>query len=102
MVFMMLLKIELLLETLKKLSFKQRTEFKVALLSKADGCFSNQLTEQTHNMQDLVFLMVQTYGQQSVEETKEILKKIRRDDLVQKLSFDCSRSTSKKIKMKTT
>lgn len=98
----MVFKIKLLLETMKKLSFKQRTEFKV-VLSKADGRFSNnQLTEQTHNMQDLVFLMVQTYGQQSVEETKEILEKIRMDDLVQELSFDCSRSTSKKRKMKTT
>ncbi|XP_042072527.1 uncharacterized protein LOC102294575 [Haplochromis burtoni] len=47
------------------------------------------------DLQDTVFLMVQTYGQQSVEKTMEVLKEMKRTDLAQRLS-DCSSLPRKK------
>lgn len=94
---------QLLLETLKKLSCKQFTEFKFALLmEEAGGSFYIQLIKHMSDIQDLVFSMVQNYGQHTVEKTKKALRKIKRNDLVHKLRVDCSGSKSKKIKMKTT
>uniref|UniRef100_A0A671Y5Z2 FIIND domain-containing protein n=1 Tax=Sparus aurata TaxID=8175 RepID=A0A671Y5Z2_SPAAU len=46
--------------------------------------------------QDTVCLMVQYCGQQSVEMTKESLKKMRRTDLVQRLSYSSSRPKKKR------
>ena len=50
------------------------------------------------DMQGTVCLMVQYCGQQSVEMTKESLKKMKRTDLVQRLSDSSSRPKSKRIK----
>ena len=50
------------------------------------------------DMQGTVCLMVQYYGQQSVEVTKESLKKMKRTNLVQRLSDSSSRPKSKTVK----
>ncbi|XP_074508795.1 uncharacterized protein LOC141778429 [Sebastes fasciatus] len=88
--------IELLLETLKDLSVKELERFKV-VLSETD--FVRHYIPRWHleitDMQDIVFLMVQIEGQQSVENTKEILKTMKRTDLVQRLS-DSSSGPKKK------
>ncbi|XP_078027603.1 uncharacterized protein LOC117265274 isoform X10 [Epinephelus lanceolatus] len=86
--------IELLLETLAGLSDGELREFKTVLRqSHLYGLFYwRQLRT---DMQDTVFLMVQIDGQQSVETTKEVLKKMKRTDLVQMLS-DSSKGTKKK------
>lgn len=89
---------QLLLETLKELSYEQFMEFKFVVLSKAGGITQKHISD----IQDLVFTMVQNYGQHTVEKTKEALSKIKRNDLVHKLSVNYSGSKSKKIKMKTT
>ncbi|KAL7403541.1 hypothetical protein ABVT39_002046 [Epinephelus coioides] len=44
-----------------------------------------------------VFLMVLTYGQQSVEKTEEVLKEMTRTDLVQRLSHSSSQSKKKRL-----
>ncbi|XP_037642059.1 uncharacterized protein LOC119497753 isoform X11 [Sebastes umbrosus] len=88
--------IELLLETLKDLSDEELERFKV-VLRKTDfprryiPWWQLEITD----MQDVVFLMVLTDGQQSVERTKEILKTMKRTDLVQRLS-DSSSGPKKK------
>ncbi|XP_078027609.1 uncharacterized protein LOC117265273 isoform X4 [Epinephelus lanceolatus] len=86
--------IELLLETLAGLSVGELREFKTVLSQNhLHGRFYwRQLRT---DMQDTVFLMVQIDGQQSVETTKEVLKKMKRTDLVQRLS-DSSKRTKKK------
>ncbi|XP_078027616.1 uncharacterized protein LOC117265273 isoform X9 [Epinephelus lanceolatus] len=85
--------IELLLETLAGLSVGELREFKTVLSQNhLHGRFYwRQLRT---DMQDTVFLMVQIDGQQSVETTKEVLKKMKRTDLVQRLS-DSSKRTKK-------
>lgn len=96
--------IELLLETLTDLSVGEFERFKY---------FLNQTDLHRHfldipcwllimgDMQDTVFLMVQIYGQQSAEKIKEVLKRMDRTDLVQRLSDTCSGAKSKTIKTKT-
>nr|XP_033495561.1 uncharacterized protein LOC117265273 isoform X1 [Epinephelus lanceolatus] len=86
--------IELLLETLAGLSVRELRKFKTVLSQNhLHGRFYwRQLRT---DMQDTVFLMVQIDGQQSVETTKEVLKKMKRTDLVQRLS-DSSKRTKKK------
>ncbi|KAL7394009.1 hypothetical protein ABVT39_019294 [Epinephelus coioides] len=86
--------IELLLDTLAGLSDGELREFKTVLRqSHLYGLFYwRQLRT---DMQDTVFLMVQIDGQQSVETTKEVLKKMKRTDLVQRLSESSSGSKKK-------
>ncbi|XP_074508767.1 uncharacterized protein LOC141778417 [Sebastes fasciatus] len=90
--------IELLLETMKDSSDKELRRFKDAL-SKThfDRRYSNIVWRQLEmkDMQDTVFLMVLTDGQQSVERTKEVLKRMNRTDLVQRLSDSSSRPKKK-------
>ncbi|XP_039887106.1 uncharacterized protein LOC120733129 isoform X3 [Simochromis diagramma] len=96
--------IELLLETLDGLNdrelheFNQSPEFNWNLRQihhdKYDSVFSWMWYMRT-DLQEVVFLMVQTYGQQSVEKTMEVLKKMKRTDLAQRLS-DCSSLPRKK------
>ncbi|XP_049439530.1 uncharacterized protein LOC125893087 isoform X2 [Epinephelus fuscoguttatus] len=86
--------IELLLETLASLSDTKLRKFRDILLSQTDfdRCVSYipLILLEIEDRQVTVFLMVQTYGQQSVETTKEVLEKMKRTDLVQRLS-DSSR-----------
>ncbi|XP_049439406.1 uncharacterized protein LOC125893024 isoform X2 [Epinephelus fuscoguttatus] len=86
--------IELLLETLAGLSVRELEKFKTVLIQSHlyRRLYWRQLRT---DMQDTVFLMVQTDGQQSVETTKQVLKKMKRTDLVQILS-DSSSGTKKK------
>ncbi|XP_039886649.1 uncharacterized protein LOC120732849 [Simochromis diagramma] len=90
--------IELLLETLYGLNNGELVEFNKNLLQihhdKYYSDFSWMPYEWT-DLQDTVFLMVQTYGQQSVEKTMEVLKEMKRTDLAQRLS-DCSSLPRKK------
>jgi len=51
----------------------------------------------TADRQDAVFLLVEAYGQHSVEMTRRILEKMKRTDLVEKLRF---RSVFKGMMMK--
>nr|XP_033495582.1 uncharacterized protein LOC117265281 isoform X2 [Epinephelus lanceolatus] len=82
--------IELLLETLASLSDRKLSKFRDILLSQTDfdRCVSHipLILLEIEDRQVTVFLMVQTYGQQSVETTKEVLEKMKRTDLVQRLS----------------
>ncbi|KAL7393705.1 hypothetical protein ABVT39_014808 [Epinephelus coioides] len=90
--------IELLLETLAGLSDGELEEFRDVLLSQTD--FYRRLLDMTLILREIVdwqatvFLMVLTYGQQSVETTKQVLKKMKRIDLVQRLS-DSSKGPKK-------
>ncbi|XP_059194301.1 uncharacterized protein LOC131975630 [Centropristis striata] len=82
--------IELLLETLAALTDDELENFKLILLRETDfderlSSSSLMLPEIKHR-HDIVFLLVQTDGQQSVETTEEVLKKMKRTDLVQRLS----------------
>ncbi|KAM6936639.1 uncharacterized protein PEZ65_006697 [Lycodopsis pacificus] len=86
--------IELLLETLAGLSDEELKMFKDVLWSQTDSHrrfadISLMLFEVTDN-QDMVFFMVLIYGQQSVNKTMEVLKKMIRTDLVQMLSHSSS------------
>ncbi|XP_051261723.1 uncharacterized protein LOC127366633 isoform X1 [Dicentrarchus labrax] len=99
--------IELLLETLKDLTYGEVKEFKLVLshvrfqlfrlgkwsLLETTG-YSLRLLE-TMGLQDTVFLLVQTFGQRSVEKTKEVLKKMNMTDLDQRLSDSSSGSEKK-------
>ncbi|XP_078027592.1 uncharacterized protein LOC117265830 isoform X4 [Epinephelus lanceolatus] len=86
--------IELLLETLAGLSDVELEKFKKVLLSQTD--FSGGLSDMSLMLPEIkdrqvtVFLMVLTDGQQSVEMTKEVLEKMERTDLVQRLSDSSS------------
>ena len=94
--------IELLLETLADLSDKELERFKTVLWSQTDFYTRySPIHLKTADRQDVVFLMVQTNSQESLEKTKHILKKVNRTDLVQKLSHSGSGPKSKTIKIKT-
>ncbi|XP_019219813.1 uncharacterized protein LOC102080324 [Oreochromis niloticus] len=90
--------IELLLETLDGLNEQELSKFNKTLrqihFHKYYSDFSWMPYRGT-DLQDTVFLMVQTYGQQSVEKTMEVLKEMKRTDLAQRLS-DCSSLPRKK------
>ncbi|XP_059194783.1 uncharacterized protein LOC131975958 [Centropristis striata] len=82
--------VELLLETLAALSDEELKKFKHVL---RNHIHSNRrfldiplLLLETTDRQDTVFSMVLTWGQQSVEAANEVLKKLERTDLVQRLS----------------
>ncbi|XP_036929627.1 uncharacterized protein LOC119005785 isoform X9 [Acanthopagrus latus] len=91
--------IELLVETLKDLSVAELKEFIGALLSQPE--FHRPFLSiplkllQTAHMQDTVFFMVQIRGQKCVKKTEDILKTMKRTDLVQRLSERGSESKKK-------
>ncbi|XP_032374456.1 uncharacterized protein LOC116691180 [Etheostoma spectabile] len=91
--------IELLLETLKELKDKELQKFKSVLICQTD--FNRHFLDTQWMLktlverQNIVFSMVENYGQQSVEKTKKVLKTMKRTDLVQKLS-DISSKPKKK------
>ncbi|GLD53087.1 uncharacterized protein AKAME5_000587800 [Lates japonicus] len=91
--------IELLVETLSDLSDREIKDFKQVLLSQIDRYKRySDVTWRMLRMTDLqetVFLIVQTYSQQSVEKTKKVLKRMRRTDLVQRLSDSSSGAKQK-------
>ncbi|XP_056235668.1 NACHT, LRR and PYD domains-containing protein 1 homolog [Seriola aureovittata] len=80
---------EKLLETLEDLSYGEINEFKFVLQSPETTSGHPIIPKRQMKMAqrvDLVELMMQTYGERSVEVTNEVLKKINRSDLVQRLS----------------
>ncbi|XP_076742259.1 uncharacterized protein LOC112432184 [Maylandia zebra] len=89
--------IELLLEALDGLNEPELSEFNKNLPQIHRKYYSDfsLMPYMRTNLQHTVFLMVQTYGQQSVEKTMEVLKKMKRTDLAQRLS-DCSSLPRKK------
>ncbi|XP_038568250.1 uncharacterized protein LOC119898145 [Micropterus salmoides] len=91
--------IELLLETLAVLSDGEFRNIKKVLLKqfhlRRRFLDISLMQLETIDMQVAVFLMVLVYGQQSVEKTKEVLKRIERTDLVQRLSDGSSGSKKK-------
>ncbi|XP_039887104.1 uncharacterized protein LOC120733129 isoform X1 [Simochromis diagramma] len=90
--------IELLLEALDGLNEPELSEFNKNLLQIHHDKYYSDFTWMWYMRTDLqhtVFLMVQTYGQQSVEKTMEVLKEMKRTDLAQRLS-DCSSLPRKK------
>ncbi|XP_067456885.1 golgin subfamily A member 4-like isoform X3 [Thunnus thynnus] len=87
--------IELLLETLADLSDRELEVFKKLLQSRIHLRKPYLEMLMRADMQDTVFIMVQTFGQQSVKKTKDILIKMNRRDLVQRLS-DSSSGPKKK------
>ncbi|XP_035862616.1 uncharacterized protein LOC118496159 [Sander lucioperca] len=91
--------IELLLETLKELRDGEFQKFEKVIVSQTDfyGYFSDNpsIQQGSTDRQDIVFSVVLTYDQESVEKTKEVLKNMKRTDLVQKLS-DSSSAPKKK------
>lgn len=95
--------IELLLEALDGLNEPELSEFSQTLRQIHHKYYSDfsLMPYMRTNLQHTVFLMVQTYGQQSVEKTMEVLKEMKRTDLAQRLS-DCSslpRSKTTKSKL---
>ncbi|XP_049903400.1 uncharacterized protein LOC126392168 [Epinephelus moara] len=91
--------IELLLETLAGLSDWELLLFSHVLLGQIDlhrrHSDMPSMLLRTEDRQVTVFLMVLTYGQQSVEITKKALKIVERTDLVQRLSDSSSRPKKK-------
>eukprot|EP00064_Thunnus_orientalis_P022497 superscaffoldBa00007620_g22695 len=77
---------EKLLETLEELRFGEFLQFKDILQKLQMKEFPRVRIEMAQNKVDLVELMVEICGQQSVEVTMEVLKKMNRTDLVQRLS----------------
>lgn len=75
---------EMLLETLNDLSYQELTKFKKVFQNNLPD-ISLRLSD-TENNTDIVDLMLQNYGQQSVELMKKIYKEMKRTDLVQRLS----------------
>jgi len=96
--------IELLLETLRELTDGQLEGFKRDVLlqisrDKRYPSFHRELVTKT-DLLDTVLLTVQTYGQQSVGKSVELLKKLNRPDLVRRLLSESS-SSSKGETMRT-
>ncbi|XP_073341133.1 uncharacterized protein [Pagrus major] len=90
--------IELLLETLKDLSDEELEKFKHTLLRQSYIIYFHDSTimlqTQTTHVQDTVFIIMLNYSQH-VERTKDILKTMKRTDLVQRLSDSSSGSKKK-------
>ncbi|XP_063341100.1 uncharacterized protein LOC134635628 [Pelmatolapia mariae] len=87
--------IELLLETLADLSDSELENFQQVLRRK--HVLSSLFMETETDLQDVVFLMVRTFGQQSVEEIVEVLKEMKRTDLAQRLTDSSSEAQNKHL-----
>lgn len=91
--------IELLLETMSDLSDDELKHFRRILKNHRPVATLHAATPQRQlmmvDMQDTVFLTVQTFNQQSLEKTKNILSEMKRTDLVQRLSNNSSGTKSK-------
>ncbi|XP_069032162.1 uncharacterized protein [Embiotoca jacksoni] len=81
-----------LFEAFGHLNLKELKEFKWFLKSPFDEELPNISSSrlETADMLDLVDLMLQNYGRRSVEVTKEVFSRIRRNDLVSMLSDSSS------------
>ena len=87
---------EKLFETLEELRFWEFLQFKEVLQElRRQKDLPRVQIERTYSTVDLVELMVEICGQQSVEVTMEVLNKMNRTDLVQRLSDTSSGSKGK-------
>lgn len=90
---------ELLLETLKYLSDTELEEFSKVL---HEITFHRNVNIPRwfvgRDRQQIVFTLMLAHGRQSVEMIKDILEKMKRTDLVQRLSDSSSQPQSKTIK----
>ena len=77
---------QLLLETLNDLSDMELEEFKDILHSTVSKKNLPDISWKCSYRADIVNEMVHTYGQQSVELTREVLLDMKRNNLVQRLS----------------
>nr|XP_024655558.1 uncharacterized protein LOC112431244 isoform X1 [Maylandia zebra] len=94
--------IELLLETLADLRGSELRDFIQILRRKRGSMSSMSLSEMSdlqdvQGVQDVVFLMVRTFGQQSVEKIVEVLKEMKRTDLAQRLTDSSSEAQNKHL-----
>lgn len=91
---------EKLLATLEDLHYEEFGRFKFLLQqSKATMMLAQRVD--VVELMELIELMVQTYGERSVEVTREILKEMRRSDLELRLSETSSGSKGKICDKKT-
>ncbi len=89
---------ENLLETLKDLSDDDLEKFKhVLLYSKVKEGLPRIPSMEVSDRVQIVELIVKTYGQQCVEVTMEVFKKMNRRDLLQKLSDIISAESKGKL-----
>jgi len=88
--------LELLLETLADLSDGELKDFKhSSQIYRFYYPYSrtHRMLKATADLHHTVYLMVRFYGQKSVEETEKILMKMKKKDLVQRLSKPKSKKT---------
>ncbi len=93
-----------LLETLKDLSYEELEQFKRLLRRTEMKRGLPTIPRRRMKMADRVEIveqMVEIYGQQSEQVTRKVLKKMRRTDLVQRLSDISSGSKGETKKTKT-
>ncbi|MED6254825.1 hypothetical protein ATANTOWER_000885, partial [Ataeniobius toweri] len=78
---------QLLVRTITGLSDEELQEFKTLLLSKSGGSLSQVLLRLIHKFDgaEIVDVMIDQLGQQSVEVTRQILIDLKRTDLLQRL-----------------
>ena len=91
---------QLLLEILNDLSKKQIEKFRNILRSTVSQKNLPDISWMFNYRADLVNQMVHTYGQQSVELTREVFMDMKRTDLVQRLSEPSSELKGKTKKTK--
>lgn len=78
---------KLLVEKLSDLSSQKLDEFKSLIELEKGFPLGSKSRLKVANTQDVVELIVETYSQQSVEVTEKVLKKMKRTDLVHRLSI---------------
>ncbi|MEQ2288609.1 hypothetical protein AMECASPLE_024424 [Ameca splendens] len=85
----------LLVETLNQLSPEEFKEFKTLVQLETGSVLTSSSRPRAGNMQDVMEQMVKKYRGECVEKTKTIFLKMRRHDLVQRLSATDSRAKDK-------
>ncbi|XP_065327797.1 uncharacterized protein LOC135933611 [Pelmatolapia mariae] len=88
--------IELLLETLADLSDSEVKDF-IKILRRKRGLMIPTSLSDLQDVQDVVFLMVRTFGQQSVKKIMKILQEMKRTDLAQRLTDSSSEAQNKHL-----
>lgn len=88
--------IDLLLETLADLGDSEIEDFKQQIYHLVPYYDWSSLV--ITDMQDAIFFLVQLYGQESLEKTKEVLEKMKWTDFVKRLSDSSLAPQSKTIK----
>lgn len=90
--------IKLLLETLGDLSEEEQMFF-ITVFGQSQRDVADRLLA-VRQLPPAVLVMVQMFGLRSVETTREVLKRMRRTDLLQDISASRRRQASKAVKIK--